>query len=159
MVIAEWSLSTIIPTHEPFILFSLPSPSEEESDRTALVAPGVQPEPNHLSTKLQVGMSCEGQQRSLSLSPLERRRLRSDPIFLYSFLRRESGEDGAEIHSLVSSDKGVCGNGSELHQSRFRLWKHLDLWKHLFTFFSFFRVVKHRNSLPWVLVNIPSLSV
>lgn len=159
MVIAEWSLPAVIPTHEPFILFSFPSSSEEENDRTALVAPSVQLEPTpHLSTKLQVGMSSEGQQRSLSLSPLERR-LRSDPTALYSFLRRESGEDGAEIHSLVSRDKGICGNGSELHQRRFRLWKHLDLWEHLFTFLSFFRPVKHRNSPPWVLVNVPSLSV
>lgn len=41
------------------------------------------------------------------MSPLEKRRLRSDLIALYSFLRRGSGEDSAEIYSLVSSGKGM----------------------------------------------------
>jgi len=37
MVIAELSLPALISTHEPFIVFSLPCPPEEGSDKMALV--------------------------------------------------------------------------------------------------------------------------
>ena len=69
---------------------------------------------------------------------------------LYSFLRREHGEGGAEFSSLVSSDR-TRGNGSKVHQERFRL----DIRKHFFTK----RVVKHWNRFPREVVNAPSLSV
>lgn len=36
-VIAEWSLPAVIPAHEPSLVFSLPCPDEEGSDRAALV--------------------------------------------------------------------------------------------------------------------------
>ena len=36
-VIGEWSLPVVISIHEPFIIFSLPCPAEEGSDRVALV--------------------------------------------------------------------------------------------------------------------------
>ncbi|KAK4819801.1 hypothetical protein QYF61_011595 [Mycteria americana] len=47
---------------------------------------------------------------------------------LYSFLRRGLGEGGADLFSLVSSDR-MHGNGSKLCQGRFRL----DMRKHFFT--------------------------
>jgi len=74
------------------------------------------------------GISYEEQLMTLGSSSLERRRLRGNLISLYSFLRRESGEGGAELFSLVPSDR-THGNGSELHRGRFRL----DIRKYFFT--------------------------
>jgi len=68
----------------------------------------------------------------------------------YSSLRRGGGERHAKLFSLVSRDT-TRGNGSKLHQGRFRL----DIGKHFFTE----RVVKHWNRLPREVVDAPSMSV
>ena len=60
------------------------------------------------------GMSCEEWLRTLGLSSLEKRRLRGDLMALCSFLRRGSGEGGAELFSLGSRDR-MHRNGSKLH--------------------------------------------
>jgi len=84
------------------------------------------------------------------LSSLEKRRLRGNLIAHCSFLRRGREERGAEIFSLGPNDR-THGNGSKLHQGRFRL----DTGKHFFTE----RVVKPWKRLPREVVDAPSLSI
>ena len=96
------------------------------------------------------GMSCEEQLRTLGVASLEKRRLRGHLTAPSSFLRRGSGEGGADIFSHGSSDR-MLGNGSKLHQGRFKF----DTSKHVFTT----RVVKHWNRLLRKVVHAPCLSV
>ncbi|PKU43025.1 hypothetical protein llap_6660 [Limosa lapponica baueri] len=96
------------------------------------------------------GMPYEDRLRTLDLSSLEERSPRGDLIALCTFLRRESGEGGADLFSLGSSYR-TRGNGSKLHQGRFRL----DIKNHFFPK----RVVKHWNRLPREVLDATGLSV
>ncbi|KAK4824372.1 LOW QUALITY PROTEIN: hypothetical protein QYF61_014032 [Mycteria americana] len=87
--------------------------------------------------------------RSLGLFMLEKRRLRSDPIAVYNFLKEDSRGGGADLLSLVTRDR-TQGYGMKLHQEKFRL----DIRKRSFTE----RVVGHWNRFPREVITAPSLS-
>jgi len=94
------------------------------------------------ATKLVKGpedVSYEEWLKILGLCSLVKRRLRGYLIVVYSCLGMGIGEGGAELFSLISSDR-THGNASNLCQGRFRL----DIRKYFFTK----RVVKHWNRLP-----------
>lgn len=93
-------------------------------------------------------MSYEEQLRTLGLPSLEKSRMTGNLIILYSFLRGESGEGGAELFSWVCTDRM---SGWKLPQERFRL----DIRKHFFTE----GMVKPWNRLPKELIDAFLISV
>jgi len=95
------------------------------------------------------GKTYKEQLRSLGLFSLEKRRLRAEPISVYTFLKRGSGGGGADLLSLVTSDR-TWANGMKLCQGKFRL----DIRKRFLTK----RVVGPWNRLPGEVVTAPSLS-
>ncbi|KAF4796368.1 hypothetical protein TURU_084689 [Turdus rufiventris] len=104
------------------------------------------------ATKLLIGLegiSCEEQLRTLDLSSLEKRKLRGNLMDLYSFLGRRSGEGGAELFSLASSDS-MHGSGSNLDRGGSNLTVES---------ICLLRGWSDWNGLPREVVDAPSLSV
>ena len=90
-------------------------------------------------------MSCGKRLRTLGLPSLEKKRLRSNPISLCNFLRRDSAGGAARLFSLLTDDR-VLRNGAKLRQGRFR--------KNLFTV----KMVKYWNRLPSEVIDALSHS-
>lgn len=60
-------------------------------------------------------MSCEESLRTLCLSCLQKKKLKTDFIALYYFLRSGNGMGDADLFSLMISNR-IRGNGTKLHQ-------------------------------------------
>jgi len=78
------------------------------------------------------------------------RRVQSDLIAAFQYLKGAYRKDGEGLFTRVGSDR-TRGNGCKLKEGRFRL----DIRKKFFTK----RVVRHWNRLPREAVDVPSLEV
>jgi len=93
-------------------------------------------------------LSSEERLRELGLFSLEKRRLRTDLVVAFQYLKWAYKKDGDRHFNRTCCDR-TGGNGFKLKKSRFRL----DIRMKFFSV----RVVKHRNRLSREAVDAPSL--